>query len=319
MFPPEAANTARHVDLLFFALTGVSLFFVAVIFFPLLFFAIKYRRGSKADRSNPSTGSVFLESGWTLFPLILALALFGWGAAAYYHMERPPGDALQVQVVGKQWMWKLQHAEGKKEINELHVPLGRAVTLTLTSQDVIHSFYIPAFRVKQDAVPGRYTAEWFQPTRLGEYHLFCAEYCGTDHSGMIGRIVVMEPAEYQHWLTTGERTEALALAGERLFHDRGCSGCHSENSQFHAPLLEGVYGKPVPLANGKTVTADDRYIRDSILLPAKQISAGYENIMPSYSGQLGEEEIMQLIAYLKSIGEQPPEVGATEPLRPTEK
>ena len=247
----------------------------------------------------------FLESGWTLFPLLLSLALFGWGAAAYYHMERPPGDALQVQVVGKQWMWKLQHAEGKKEINELHVPLGRAVTLTLTSQDVIHSFYIPAFRVKQDAVPGRYTAEWFQPTRLGEYHLFCAEYCGTDHSGMIGRIVVMEPAEYQRWLTSGERTEAVALAGERLFHDRGCSGCHSENSQFHAPLLEGVYGKPVPLASGETVTADDRYIRDSILLPAKQISAGYENIMPSYSGQLGEEEIMQLIAYLKSIGDQP--------------
>jgi cytochrome c oxidase subunit 2 len=202
-------------------------------------------------------------------------------------------------------MWKLQHAEGKKEINELHVPLDRAVTLTLTSQDVIHSFYIPAFRVKQDAVPGRYATEWFRPTRLGEYHLFCAEYCGTNHSGMIGRIVVMEPAEYEHWLTSGERTEAVASAGERLFHERGCSGCHSVNSQFHAPLLEGVYGKPVPLSSREVVTADDRYIRDSILLPAKQISAGYENIMPSYSGQLSEEEIMQLIAYLKSIGGQP--------------
>jgi cytochrome c oxidase subunit II len=305
LFPPEAANTAREVDLLFFALTGVSVFFVAIVFLPLIFFAIKYRRGSNANRANPSSGSVFLESGWTLFPLVLAIALFCWGAAAYYHMERPPADALQVHVVGKQWMWKLQHAEGKKEINELHVPLDRAVNLTMTSEDVIHSFFIPAFRVKQDAVPGRYTGEWFRPTKPGEYHLFCAEYCGTRHSGMIGRIVVMEPADYEHWLTSGETSEAVALAGERLFRDRGCSGCHSDNSQFHAPLLEGVYGKPVPLSTGEVVPADDHYLRDSILLPAKQISAGYENIMPSYTGRLSEEEIMQILAYLKSIGDQP--------------
>lgn len=305
LFPPEAANSARSVDLLFFALTAVSLFFIAVIFLPLIFFAIKYRRGSKADRSNPSHGSTLLESGWTLFPLVLAIALFCWGAATYYQMERLPADALQVQVVAKQWMWKLQHAEGKKEINELHVPLGRAVSLTMTSQDVIHSFFIPAFRVKQDVVPGRYAGEWFRATKLGEYHLFCAEYCGTNHSGMIGRVVVMEPADYEHWLTSGETTQSIALIGERLFHERGCSGCHSVNSQFHAPLLEGIYGKPVPLSTGELVTVDDQYIRDSILLPAKQISAGYPNIMPSFSGHISEEEIMQIIAYLKSIGDQP--------------
>lgn len=304
LFPPEAANTARQVDLLFFALTGVSLFFVVIIFLPLIFFAIKYRRGSKADRANPSTGSVFLESGWTLFPLVLAIALFCWGAQTYYQMERPPADALQVQVVGKQWMWKLQHSEGKKEINELHVPLGRAVALTMTSQDAIHSFFVPAFRVKQDAVPGRYTSEWFRPTKVGEYHLFCAEYCGTSHSGMIGRVVVMEPAEYEHWLTSGETNEATADAGQRLFRERGCNGCHNANSKFRAPLLDGIYGKPVPLATGEIVTVDDRYLRDSILLPAKQISAGYENIMPSYTGQLSEEEIMQILAYLKSIAGQ---------------
>jgi cytochrome c oxidase subunit II len=305
LFPPEAANTARQVDLLFFALTGVTLFFIIVVFVPLIFFALKYRRGSKADRSNPSSGSIFLESGWTLLPLVISIALFCWGAAAYYHMERLPADALQVQVVGKQWMWKLQHAEGKKEINELHVPLGRAVRLTMTSQDVIHSFFIPAFRVKQDAVPGRYTGESFRPTKVGEYHLFCAEYCGTKHSGMIGRVVVMEPADYENWLTSGETAESVAFAGERLFREYGCSGCHSVNSQFRAPLLEGIYGKPVPLSTGQIVNADDRYLRDSILLPAKQISAGYENIMPSYAGRLSEEEIMQIIAYLKSIADQP--------------
>jgi cytochrome c oxidase subunit II len=304
LFPPQASTTAQQVDWLFFALTAVTLFFCTVVFAPILFFAIKYRRGSKADRSNAWSGSLFLESGWTLLPLLIAIGLFGWGAVIYFRMERPPPDALQVQVVGKQWMWRLQHAEGKREINELHVPVGQTVALTMTSQDVIHSFYIPAFRVKQDVLPGKYTGEWFKATRPGEYHLFCAEYCGTSHSGMIGRVVVMQPLEYEKWLNAGESGETTAVAGGRLFRERGCSGCHSLNSHFHAPLLEGIYRKPVALANGTIIQADDQYLRDSILLPGKQISAGYENIMPSYAGQLGEEEIMQLIAYLKSIGDQ---------------
>lgn len=307
LFPPDASSGASHVDWLFWGLTLVSLFFLAVVFLPILFFSVKYRRGSSADRSNPSSGSNLLEIGWTLFPILMSFGLFSWGAIVYYRLERPPPNALQVQVVGKQWMWKLQHAEGKKEINELHVPIGRAVSLTLTSQDVIHSFFVPAFRMKQDAVPGRYTSEWFRPTRLGEYHLFCAEYCGTDHSRMIGRVVVMEPAEYERWLTTGEPSESIVFEGRRLFHEKGCSGCHVGSSIVHAPPLEGVFGKQVPLASGEIVTADEQYLRDSILLPAKQISAGYPNLMPSYTGHISEAEIMQIISYLKSLGESQPQ------------
>jgi cytochrome c oxidase subunit 2 len=306
LFPPEASSSAQQVDWLYFGLTAMLIFFTALVFLPIIFFAIRYRRGSNADRSNPLEGSNLLEAGWTIFPLLVGLGFFSWGAILYYQIERPPSDALQVQVVAKQWMWKLQHAEGKKEINELHVPLDRDVSLTMTSQDVIHSFFVPAFRVKQDVVPGRYTTEWFHPTRLGEYHLFCAEYCGTNHSRMIGRIVVMEPAEYQQWLASGESGESIALEGRRLFRDHGCSGCHEGSKTIHAPPLEGVYGKQVPLASGEIVTADDQYLRDSILLPGKQISAGYENIMPSFTGHISEAEIMKIIAYLKATSQEPP-------------
>ena len=306
LFPPEASSSAQQVDWLYFGLTAMLIFFTALVFLPIIFFAVRYRRGSKADRSNPSPGSNLLETGWTIFPLLVGLGFFSWGAILYYQIERPPSNALEVQVVAKQWMWKLQHAEGKKEINELHVPLDRDITLTMTSQDVIHSFFGPAFRVNQDAVPGRYTTEWFHPTRLGEYHLFCAEYCGTNHSRMIGRIVVMEPTDYQQWLASGESGESIALEGRRLFRDRGCSGCHEGSRTIHAPPLEGVYGKQVPLASGEIVTADDQYLRDSILLPGKQISAGYENIMPSFTGHISEAEIMKIIAYLKATSQEPP-------------
>jgi cytochrome c oxidase subunit II len=306
LFPPQASTSAHEVDALYFALTLISFFFIAVIFLPIFFFCVKYRRGSRADRSNASTGSNLLEVGWTTLPTLMGLGLFAWGAVDYFRIERKPANAIDVAVVGKQWMWKVQHAEGKREINELHLAVNRTVALTLISQDVIHSFFVPAFRVKQDVVPGKYTSEWFKPTRTGEYHIFCSQYCGTQHAQMIGRVVVMQPQAYERWLKTGEQTESILRAGERLFHDRGCSGCHAPNSQFHAPLLEGLYRKPVPLADGTTVTADDQYLRDSILQPAKQISAGYDNIMPSFSGHLTEEEIMQLIAYLKTIGNQEP-------------
>src|SRR5213079_3775487 len=222
LFPPQASTTSHEVDALFFALTLISLFFMAVIFLPIIFFSVKYRRGSPADRSNPLPGSFLIESGWTIGPIFLSLGLFAWGAVTYFRIERRPANAIEVQVVGKQWMWKLQHAEGKREINELHVPAGRTVALTMTSQDVIHSFFIPAFRMKQDVVPGKYTSEWFKSTEPGEYHIFCAQYCGTQHSGMIGRVVVMEPIDYEQWLSTGQSTESIALAGERLFRERGC-------------------------------------------------------------------------------------------------
>ena len=306
LFPPEASTGSHEVDALFILLTLVSLFFCAVVFLPIIFFAVKYRRGSSADRSNPSSGSFWLETGWTIGPTILSLGIFTWGALAYFRIEREPSNAIQVDVLAKQWMWKIQHAEGKREINELHVPVNRTIALTMASQDVIHSFFVPAFRVKQDVVPGKYTGEWFKPTRVGEYHLFCAQYCGTQHSAMVGRVIVMEPRAYTRWLKSGPPTESIVLSGRRLFHDRGCSGCHAPNSQFHAPLLEGIYGKPVPLSDGTVVTADDQYLRDSILQPAKQVAAGYKNIMPSFTGHMSEEDLMKIIAYLKSIGNQNP-------------
>ena len=306
LFPAQASTSAHEVDTLFLVLTLISLFFIAAIFLPILFFCIKYRRGSPADRSNPSNDSNIVEFGWTTLPTLMGLAIFTWGALDYFRIERRPANAIEVHVVGKQWMWKVQHAEGKREINELHIPVDRIVALTLISQDVIHSFFVPAFRVKQDVVPGKYTSQWFKPTLPGEYHIFCSQYCGTQHAQMIGRVVVMQPRAYENWLKTGEQTESIVRAGERLFHDRGCSGCHALNSQFHAPLLQGLYRNPVPLADGTVVTADDQYLRDSILQPAKQISAGYDNIMPSFTGHLSEEKIMELIAYLKAIGKQDP-------------
>ena len=303
LFPPDASTAAQQIDRIFFSLTALTFLVCAIVFLPIIFFSVK-----------------LVEVTWTTIPIFIAMGFFAWGAEIYFYEEVPPRDALEINVIGKQWMWKAQHQEGNREINELHVPVGRPVKLTLASEDVIHSFFVPAFRVKQDVVPGKYTGEWFKPTRTGEYHLFCSQYCGTDHSRMIGRVVVMEPAEYERWLNTGESTQSITLAGERLFRERGCSGCHSVNSKFHAPLLEGFYGKSAPLETGELVAVNERYVRDSILLPGKEIAKGYQNIMPSYAGQLSEEEIMQLIAYLKSIGNQnPEEAGATPPSRPAEK
>jgi cytochrome c oxidase subunit 2 len=307
IFPPQASTGAQQVDWLYFGLTGMMIFFCFVVFAPIIYFAIRYRRGSKANRANPVSGNNLLETGWTLFPLVISLGFFTWGALVYYEIEEPPRRSIQVQVVGKQWMWKLEHAEGKKEIDELHVPLGKPVTLIMTSQDVIHSFFVPAFRVKQDVLPGKYTSEWFQPTRLGEFHLFCAEYCGTNHSRMIGRVVVMRPSDYQHWLTTGETGPSIVTEGRRLYRENGCSGCHEGSPVVHAPPLIGLYGKQVALNSGEIVRADEQYIRDSILLPGKQVTAGYPNVMPSFTGHISESEIMQIIAYIKSTGERSPE------------
>src|SRR5947207_11307693 len=209
LFPPEASTSAQQIDWIYFALVALTFLICIIVFVPIISFAIKYRQGSKADRSNPRVESLLIESGWTIVPLLIFIGLFGWGAVVYFDVERPPRDALQILVVGKQWMWKLQHAEGKQEIDELHIPLGRTVALTMTSQDVIHSFFVPAFRVKQDVVPGKYTGAWFKPTKAGEYHLFCSQYCGTHHSGMIGRVVVMEPVDYERWLNVGAPGETI--------------------------------------------------------------------------------------------------------------
>ena len=311
LLPEQASTHAARVDALFAFLVGVSVFFAGLIFLLLLYFAIKYRRRSEDEQPHPVYGSIALEVAWMVIPFILVMIMFLWGAALYFSVMSPPADALEIHTVGKQWMWYFQHPEGQRAINELHVPVGRPVKLTMISQDVIHDFYVPAFRIKMDVLPNRYTAIWFEATKTGTFELFCIEYCGVAHAGMIGRVVVMTPTEYERWLQLGTPEEAPATAGGRLFQSLGCSGCHAANAAVRAPLLQGIYGSPVPLANGAIVTADEGYIRDSILLPQKDIVAGYAPVMPPYQGRVSEEEILQLIAYIKSLGGETPGRGMT--------
>jgi cytochrome c oxidase subunit II len=302
LLPEQASVFAGDVDTLYAFLVGVSAFFSGLIFLLLLIFAVKYRRRSEDEQPRPILGSLRLEVLWTVIPLVLTMVIFAWGARLYFTTSVPPEDAMEIYVVGLQWMWMVQHQEGQREINELHVPVGRPVKLIMTSQDAIHSFYVPAFRIKMDVVPGHYTTTWFEASKTGSFHLFCAEYCGTAHAGMGGRIVVMKPTEFENWLSGGTSAQPLAAAGERLFQQLGCSGCHGVNAPAQAPALDGLYGKAVPLQSGETVVADESYIRASILTPQQQIVAGYAPIMPPYQGQISEEGLLQLIAYIKSLG-----------------
>jgi cytochrome c oxidase subunit II len=301
LFPEQASTIAGPVDALLLFLIGVSALFAGLIFLTVIVFAIKYRRRSEKERPRHTQVSVALEVLWTVIPLGLTMVMFGWGAWIYFTMSRPPADAIEIFVVGKQWMWKLQHPDGQREINELHVPMGRPVKLTMTSEDTIHSFFVPEFRVKKDVVPGRYSTVWFQATKPGEYHLFCTQYCGTNHANMIGRIVVMTPEAYQAWLKGGGPSISLAAAGEALFQQKGCASCHLPDGKGPAPSLVGLFGKPVKLSTGATVTADEAYIRESILDPLAKIVAGYQPIMPPFKGLLSEDQLLQIIAYIKSL------------------
>jgi cytochrome c oxidase subunit II len=307
LFPEVASTIARSVDLLYLFLTAVSSFFTALIFFLILYFAIKYRRrpGRSAEPVPPDQEhrGLGLEIAWSVIPFIITLVMFTWGSTLYIANSRVPDQAMDIYVVGRQWMWKVQHPNGRREINELHVPIGQPVKLTLASQDVIHSFYIPAFRVKQDVVPGRYATMWFQPTRAGEYHLFCAEYCGTYHSGMIGRVVVMEPEDFQKWLG-GVTEESPVQTGEKLFTDLNCVNCHATGARQRCPQLGGLYGSDVPLEDGGTAKFDEAYIRESIINPNAKIVKGYPAVMPTYRGQVSEEQILDLIAYIRSLTPQ---------------
>jgi cytochrome c oxidase subunit 2 len=304
VFPEQASTMAKQVDALYLFELGIAGFFTVLIFVLIVGFAVHYRRGSGADRTHPPAASRVMEVIWVGVPLFLGMAMFGWGAIVFFRIYEPPGDALDVSVVAKQWMWYVQHTQGRSEINALHVPLGRAVKLTMTSQDVIHSFYIPAFRVKQDVLPGRYTTLWFEPTEAGRYHLYCAEYCGTYHSKMGGWVEVQEPAEYQRWLAQGGGGPSMAEEGERLFVQHHCAGCHRGSQTVSAPRLEGVFGRPVPIQEGKEVRfvkADTTYVRDSILRPKSQVVAGYEPVMPSFEGQISEPDLLKIITYVKSL------------------
>jgi len=302
LFPQQASTGAMRVDALFMFLMAVSIFFAALIFFLVLYFAIKYRRRSEAEQPRPIRSDLRLEVLWTLIPLGLTMIMFVWGANLYFTMATPPADALEISVVGKQWMWKFQHPEGQREIDELHVPVGRPVKLTMASEDVIHSFFVPAFRVKMDVVPGRYTATWFEATKPGTFHLFCAQYCGTVHAGMGGRVIVMTPTAYEAWLSGGATGESPVAGGERLFQQLGCSTCHRSDGTGVGPALVGLFGQTVRLQSGETVLADEAYIRESVLNPTAKIVAGYQPLMPTFQGLISEEGLLQLIAYIRSLG-----------------
>jgi cytochrome c oxidase subunit 2 len=302
--PGNASTFTDQWNWLFLVLVGLSLLIAVPIFLLLLYFSARYHRGARTYRQRPPYPEVQIELAWIGVPVVLALLVFAWAAYQYVNMYQPPANAMAIDVIGKQWFWEFQHQEGRRELAELHVPVGRPIRLTLTSEDVIHSFYVPAFRVHQDAVPGRYTTIWFQATETGEFRLNCTEYCGLDHALMGGKVYVMTEADYERWLG-GANATGLASTGEQLFRQYGCSGCHKMEGGGVGPSLAGIYGKQVPLFDGTFVTADDRYIHDSILLPKLQIAAGYPPVMPSFRGQLSEGEIFSLIAYIKSLGLAP--------------
>jgi cytochrome c oxidase subunit 2 len=299
----SASTAALRTDRLFGAMLllcgGVAL----ALCLTVVVFAVRYRQGSHASRAHAPVGEPGLEVAWAVVPLLVFIVLFAWSARDFVRLYRPPANALPVYVVAKQWMWTLQHRNGRREINELHVPLGEPVRLVMTSQDAIHSFYVPAFRLKQDVLPGRYTGLWFIATQTGEFPLYCAEYCGTEHSQMLGRIVVLAPDAFARWLDSGPREASLAQYGFARFRQLGCSGCHAPNATVRAPALEGLFGRTVHLQDGRSVVADENYVRDSILLPGRDVVAGYAPLMPSYAGQVSEDDISALIAYLRSLNE----------------
>jgi cytochrome c oxidase subunit II len=307
LLAPGASANAGRTDALFIALLVLCGGMAIVIATLIVVFSFRYRRHAVVDRgsqaSGESAGEIRLEIAWTVTPLLIFLGIFAWSTWDYIRTTRTPADALPVYVVAKQWMWKLQQRTGRREINELHVPLGQPVRLVMTSQDVIHSFFVPAFRLKQDVVPGRYTTLSFTATRLGEFHLFCAEYCGSEHSMMLGRVVVMMPADFSRWLAAGPNEPGLAERGFALYRSRGCSGCHEPGSTVHAPSLAGLIGRTVHLQDGRSLVADENYVRDSVLLPLKDVVAGFDPVMPSFAGQLDEEEIAAIVAYIRSTSD----------------
>lgn len=306
---PQATTSAPEVDYLILALLVMSCAILVLVFGLMLLYMFKYRADSSVDRGALAEKTWRLEIGWTVATLLVFFGLFVWGADLYVRLFQPPTNAMKIYVIGKQWMWKVEHPGGQREINALHVPVDRPVQLIMTSEDVIHDFSVPAFRIKHDVLPGRYETLWFQAERAGIYHLFCTQLCGTGHSSMVGDIVVMSGPDYQKWLEQNGTSETLAQAGQTLFMRYGCSGCHGGNgvggnqsgSTVQAPALAGLYGSPVTLADGSIVTADDRYIRDCILTPSTQRVASYPPVMPSFAGQMREEDLLKIIAYIKSL------------------
>jgi cytochrome c oxidase subunit 2 len=302
-FIPESASTvSSKVDALYFYLSGVTLFFTLLISGVIVFFVIKYRRRSPFEIPRPVAGSHKLETMWSVIPFIIAMSMFAWGAQIYFENSRPPKNANEIYVVGKQWMWKIQHSTGQREINELHVPVGRKIKLIMTAEDTIHDFFIPAFRIKADVLPGKYTTQWFEATQAGTYHLFCAEYCGMNHSGMIGSVIVMQPSEFDNWLSGNAGQQSPAVAGQQLYQSLGCVTCHGANGEGgRGPALVSLFGRKIDLTNGQSLTADEAYVRESIENPQAKIVAGFGPIMPTFQGQVTPEQLIQLMSFIKSL------------------
>ncbi len=303
LFPKRASTLAPQVDNVMLFALAVAFVFTVLIAVLVIGFAVRYRRRAADEIGQAEPPTLILEIVWSVIPLLILLVMFGWGAKVFFFAMRPPGDALEYYVTGKQWMWKFQHPEGPREINQLHVPVGQPVKLTMTSEDVIHSFFVPEFRVKMDVLPGRYTTAWFEATKTGTYHLFCAEYCGVEHSRMGGEIIVMEPSVYDDWLAErGGGAVAVAASGEDLFSAKNCGTCHRTDNSNLGPYLTGLFGAEETLEGGGAVLVDENYLRESILDPTAKMVAGYQALMPTYQGQLNEEELVGLIQYIKGLG-----------------
>ncbi len=303
LFPEQASTVAPLVDGLYLFLVVVTGVVSLLIWIVIFYFAIKYRRRPDNELAQEQEPPAILETAWTVIPAIIFVGIFVAGAWVFFRMNRVPANAIEIYATGRQWMWKFQHPTGQREINNLHVPVGRPVRITMASEDVIHSLWFPFFRVKQDVLPNRYATMWFEATKTGRFHIFCAEYCGTMHSGMIGWVEVMEPTEYQRWLAGGSEG-SLASQGEKLFEKYACNTCHTDTAGARGPNLAGIYGTTRPLANGASVVADDNYIRESILNPQAKIAAGFQPIMPTFQGQVNEDDLIRLLAYVRALGSE---------------
>ena len=317
LFPEQASTFAWQVDALYFYLIAVSLFFTVAIVVAIFFFALKYREKEKFATPEEIHGSMMLETVWSIIPFVISMTIFLGGAIIYFEQYEQPAEAMDIYVVGKQWMWKAQHQTGQREINELHIPVNQKIKLTMTTEDVLHDFFIPAFRTKADVVPGRYTYLWFEANKPGKYHLFCAEYCGLNHSGMGGWVYVMEQADFENWLAGNTSGQTPVEAGRDLFENKlGCSSCHAGGPQQRGAKLEGIFNKDVKLVGGDVVKADEQYIRNSILNPASQVVEGFQPIMPTFKGQVTEDQLNSLVAYIKSLSPNavtPPAAAAPPP------
>ncbi|MGA7157953.1 MAG: cytochrome c oxidase subunit II [Acidobacteriaceae bacterium] len=300
LFPAEASGIAPYVDALYFFLVLMTIVGVALVATLLLVFSVRYRR-EKNPVATQIEGSTLLEATWTIIPLAIFLVAFVWGALLYFRIYDPPTNAMNIYIVGKQWMWKAEHPGGQHEIDALHVPTGQPIQLTMISQDVFHSFSVPDFRIKREVIPGRYSTVWFEATQVGTYHLFCTQYCGTQHSGMVGEVTVMTPGDYKKWLEQSNSGQSLAQNGERLFASMGCNSCHNGTAAARGPSLAGVYGSKLTLTDGRQILVDDAYLRDAILNPSEHVTAGFAPIMPTYQGQISEDGLIDLVEFIKNM------------------